>query len=541
MITGHKDNNMRDTLWKRILAISLTGFLLTGCSLQEPPFSEGSILKEQQTQEEPSDTGFRVMKPGEYDSADTAVVVRVSQDQQTVTLLNLVVNRNYTLEYDGTTTVTDQYGEALTMTQLKPGDMVDVTFRKLPKECVSIGLTPKAWVNNNVTDFEVNQARGQLRFNGEIYDLAKRMVITSGGEELELQDLNAKDVLSVQGVDNTVYSIRVEKGHGYLRLSGAEYFVGGWIEVGQEMVQRITEDMLLTVPEGTYRIVVRNDNHGGVKEASIHRDEETVLDVEDLKGEEIKSGHVFFTLTPPEASVYIDGEKVDPSSFITLEYGIHQMIVKATGYETITQYLKVGSENANLNVEMEPSASEEGETKEETEGDSMENIMNGLPLDPSENPTTATGTQTQPGGAAGSGTGETVVGTQTPMDNGTTSQLPAENGSTSQTPAENPAASQTTNASDGTYHVKVNAPANAEVYVDGNYVGIAPTSFVKVAGSHVISLRRTGYQTRSYTIQVDSEKKDVEISFSELVKKTDTTGEDQLWTNDTISKALYGS
>lgn len=531
---------MKNTFWKKVLTVGLACSLLTGCSLQELPFSEGRILQEQQTQEEQPDTGFRVMKPGEYDSADTAVVVRVSQEQQTVTLLNLVVNRNYTLEYDGTTTVTDQYGEALTMTQLKPGDMVDVTFQKLPKKCVSIGLTPKAWVNNQVTDFEINQARGQLRFNGEVYDLAERMVITSGSEELELQDLNPKDVLSVQGVDNTAYSIRVEKGHGYLRLTGAEYFVGGWIEVGQEMVQRITEDMLLTVPEGTYRIVVRNDSHGGMKEASIHRDEETVLDVEDLKGEEIKNGNVFFTLTPADASVYIDGEKIDTASFVTLEYGIHQMIVKAQGYETITQYLKVGSENANLNVEMEPSASEEGETKEETESDSMEEIMNGLPIDPSENPTGAAGTQTQPG-TAGPGTGETVVGTQTPMENGVTSQTPTDNSAASQVPAENPPASQTTNASDGTYHVKVNAPANAEVYVDGNYVGIAPTSFAKVAGSHVISLRRTGYQTRSYTIQVDSEKKDVEISFSELVKKADTTGEDQLWTNDTISKALYGS
>lgn len=88
--------------------------------------------------------------------------------------------------------------------------------------------------------------------------------------------------------------------------------------------------------------------------------------------------------------------------------------------------------------------------------------------------------------------------------------------------------------------MKVSAPASAEVYVDGNYVGIAPTSFAKVAGSHVISLRRTGYQTRSYTIQVDSEQKDVEISFSELVKKPETTGGNELWTNDVISKALYG-
>ena len=99
-------------------------------------------------------------------------------------------------------------------------------------------------------------------------------------------------------------------------------------------------------------MVIRNGRHGGSKETEIHRDEETLLDVSDLKGEEVKTGNVFFTLTPADANVYIDGEKVDTSAYITLEYGIHQMIVKAAGYETISQYLKVGQENANLNVEM---------------------------------------------------------------------------------------------------------------------------------------------------------------------------------------------
>ena len=53
--------------------------------------------------------------------------------------------------------------------------------------------------------------------------------------------------------------------------------------------------------------------------------------------------------------------------------------------------------------------------------------------------------------------------------------------------------------------------------MDGNYVGIAPVSFKKDAGSHVITLRKTGYTPRSYTIQVDSEDKDVTYSFAELV------------------------
>ena len=72
------------------------------------------------------------------------------------------------------------------------------------------------------------------------------------------------------------------------------------------------------------------------------------------------------------------------------------------------------------------------------------------------------------------------------------------------------------------YKVFVDAPENAEVYLDGNYVGIAPTSFAKSEGSHIITLRRSGYETRSYTVSVDGEYKDITYSFAELIPGADT-------------------
>ena len=67
-----------------------------------------------------------------------------------------------------------------------------------------------------------------------------------------------------------------------------------------------------------------------------------------------------------------------------------------------------------------------------------------------------------------------------------------------------------------------------EVYLDGNYVGVSPCSFQKVPGIHVIILRKAGYETRSYTIQVDDEEKDSSYSFVELaVSGEPEDGEDE--------------
>lgn len=514
--------------WKRQILISgLLLALLTGCENDSGvsiDFLKSGTQAAEET-ETAAETGFRRLEPGEYDSKDTAVVVQVREDEQKITFLNRIVNKKYTLSYDGLTVITDRYGEALSAPQLAPGDIVDVDFQHIPKKCVSITRSPAAWEQEVTAGFEMNQERGQISFNGEMYNLAERMVILSGGEEAELTDLNESDVLSVQGIDNTVYSIVVEKGHGYLRLIGEEYFVGGFVEVGQKLAQRITEDMLLTVPEGEYTITVKNDGHRGSKKAVIYRDEETVLDVSDLKGEEVKLGKVFFTLSPADANVYIDGNKIDTSAYVELEYGVHQMIVKAAGYETISQYLKVGQENANLNVEMEPDGTQSAGSltaqAEKTAGNAAE--------DESERDDASAATETSQESTAETAAADTAAAAQAETESAT---------------------------GEGTWRVKVNAPANAEVYVDGSYIGLAPVSFPKKAGSHVISLRKNGYQTRSYTIQVDSEEKDMELSFSELVRKTetgltdtlgmgglglDTTGlGDGTWTNNILSQTLSG-
>ena len=68
------------------------------------------------------------------------------------------------------------------------------------------------------------------------------------------------------------------------------------------------------------------------------------------------------------------------------------------------------------------------------------------------------------------------------------------------------------------YKVYIDAPSGVEAYLDGSYIGITPVSFNKAEGSYVVTLRKSGYQTRSYTLQIDAEEKDVNYSFTDLIK-----------------------
>ena len=422
--------------------------LLCACGPKgEDTPDEKQSIESSQAETERVDTGFILTGPDSFDSADTALLVNKDKEENTVTFLNLELGKRYTLSYDGTTRLYDKYGESVSMDQLPKGSIVDVTFLKSKKHLTTMQLSDKAWKYENVERYEINTVRGEVSIGSEVYKLSPHTQYLSGGRDIELMDLNPTDIVSFQGLDSTVLSVTVEKGHGYLRLVNDTNFVGGWIEIGQTQIQRITEDMLLVVAEGSYQVNISHNGGGGIKNVIINRNEETTLDIGDLVIPEPEKGMVIFTLSPSSAEVYIDGVKTSIAEPVTLEYGIHQLIAKADGYKSVTQYIRVNQESVGVNVVLDPIRDEEEEESSES--------------------------STEP---------------ETTTDY---------------------------------YKVYIDAPEQAEVYLDGNYVGISPCSFKKVAGSHVITLRKNGYQTRSYTVQIDDEEKDISYSFVDLVPGSD--------------------
>lgn len=337
-----------------VLLIAMTMIVLSGCA---NPFSYYTNLPTPVPDR--VDTGFVVTGPNSFDSADTAILVGRDEKENTMTFLNLDIGRKYTLSMDGTTRMYDRHGGVISLNQLHMGDIVDVTFLKSKKHLTTLQLSSRAWSISNVERYEMNSARNEISIGSQVYKLTSNTQYFSEGRNIDFMDLNVSDVLSFQGIDNQILTVLVEKGHGYLRLVNDENFVGGWIEIGQSQIRKITEDMLLTVPEGSYQVNVTNRGGGGMKSVKISRNEETELDVGDLKIPEPQSGVVLFSLTPSTADLYIDGSKVDASVPVTLEYGLHQLIARAEGYQSVTQYISVSQESTGINVVLDTTAREE--------------------------------------------------------------------------------------------------------------------------------------------------------------------------------------
>lgn len=508
-----------------ILLTALFAFLLVGCNRNENSQTQAN-----------KDTGFVAAVAGNYDSADTAVLVSKNTKEQTATFLNLTLGRTYTLSYDGATFYADKYGQALSLEQITPGEMVDVTFMKGRKRLNSMALTSGVFRFENITD---PAFRGNKIYIGkEEYTLDKNAAILTGNGLGEWMDLTGVDELTILGLDHTIYSIVVTTGHGYLRLTNESYFVGGWVEISQSYIYPVEEDMLLTVPAGTYDITISGSGSMGSEKITIKENEEYVWDVSKWQGEE-KIGTLVFTVSPDKTRIYIDGESVDVSGPQEFSYGIHQMIAVCDGYETISKYIKVNAEYSTLDVTLKKKDTDEVSENSVSYNSASGNAISGNQVSANESSSELSGNGVSENEASSDAkenenageSSDSKTDQQPGNDNSDANnneQNSEENsdnkdGNSNQGNAEGvgtPVTNDVLNNS-GKYKICVDGPEGTEVFVDGSYVGIAPVSFEKKIGSHDITLRKSGYQTRTYTISVDDSEKDVNYSFSELLPISD--------------------
>lgn len=342
--------------------------LLTGCGSFTISRGQSAVMPDTNT-----DSGNGTTIIGSYDSADTAVIRGVNTEENNITLVHLETGKPYTLSYDGTTVTRDKYEGIMSMEQLKAGDIVDVKFLKNSKKLSSIMLSPAAFSYDSISKYTFNQERKSAAIGEDVYQLKNSIQVFSEDRNVGIEDIVSKDVITVKGIGRNIYSVSVEKGHGYLRLENDAYVIGGWIEVGQALIQQVTDHMMLTVPEGSYDIRITGKGVDTIRQVTIERNKEVTLDLGDIEIEEIKMGKIFFTVEPEDAAIYIDGEETDIGKPVELDYGLHQIMAKAAGYATLTQYIKVSQDIASIHITMEEgeSADEDTDTTSTVSGNEL--------------------------------------------------------------------------------------------------------------------------------------------------------------------------
>ena len=411
--------------------------------------------------------GKAVASPEADTQTVTGVVIKNETDVQQIQLQELDSDVIDTLTYGASSDIQNQYQEAIDGEKIEIGQILEVNYRRSDARLVSAAVPENVWEYRDVHKFSFSSDDSMMQVAGEKYQYSSMTYFGADGMAAEPMEFNDQDVLTVRGIGIYVYSVVQTAGHGYIRLANYQDFIGGIAEVTDDMMVPISENMLITVAEGTYRLTLCKNGAATTKTVTVKENEEVIADFSGYKATASNVGEVTFNIEPDGAALYLNGTAVKYDKPISLRYGKYKVVVSLTGYETYSGILEVAEASKTVHIDL-------------TEAQS-----------------------------------DTSSATATPS---------------AATPTPSPAASSNNSSSDSTvtkkidskHTITVTAPEGAEVYLDNVYKGMAPCTFTKVIGSQTITLSDTGYVTKSYSVDILDDNKNVKYSFADLVK--DSTG-----------------
>lgn len=440
MLRGHKVH--RIVLYCCIITLFVTS--LTSCTIKQKRTRQGI----NSVQNSPAVDTLTI----------TGVVIRNDSEKRQLQIRELDSDEISTLAYGASSVIMDKYKEEIEGERIEAGMILQTDYRKDDGWIVSAGVPDNVWEYQDVKKFSFTSDENMMQVAGEKYQYSNLTYFASDNESVEPIEFNSQDVLTVRGIGFRVYSAVRTAGHGYIRLTNYEDFVGGMAEIGSSMMVPISDNMLITAAEGTYRVTLCRRRASATKTATVRRDEETVVDFSDYVAKAENIGEVTFHIEPEGAEMYLNGTAVNYSKPIALRYGKYNIVVSLTGYETYSGVLEVAQPTVGspININLIEKKAE-----------------------------VATSSPTKPPTASPSSDSSDKV----------------------------------TKKIDSNHTITVSAPEGVEVYLDNVYKGLAPCTFTKVIGSQTITLSDEGYVTKSYSIDVLDDDKNAKFAFAELVKE----------------------
>lgn len=408
-----------------------------------------------------------------------AIVSSLDEVNGKITLRSVTYDTEVVLTYNGGVDVRDKYGDILSVKQIVLGSIVDAVYDANRSKLLSMYLssTDKVQKLEQVSGLVVDNVGKTVQINGTSYPMSQNISAFSDYAEIGVDEVCSEDQVTLWLYNDLVCSIYVELGHGYVRLSDYASYIGGMVEIGYDVIVPVTEDMLLTVREGEYTLRISKNSDVGTKKVQVARNQEVDISLADIAVEPKQMGSVLFQVKPAEAVVYIDGKQINTEGAVPLVYGKHRIDITADGYDSYSASFNVKYAYKVKEYSLNQTGSEtETSTQSTTSAKKMTRQKTEAATDKAEETTEAATTE-----ASDAKDVQTATGTKT------------------------------------NNKVTVSAPIGASVYFDGEFLGIAPISFTKVTGSHIITFSQTGYLSKSYTVTFADDGKDDVLQYEDLV------------------------
>ncbi len=419
---------------------------------------------------------------GEWDTTGFCVVKEIDKANSKLTVLDIESGQDIILNFSGGTDIRDKYDQIIAVSQISIGEMMDIYYQKNSAKLKKAVISTTAWEYKGVSNWYLNKDNNSFVIVDSKYQYSEDLVISRDGKLLTISDLDEKDELTVKGLDREVYSIIVTRGHGTLRFTDYDDFIGGIAHIGKREIVPIVEDLVITARAGTFDITFEKNGYVGVKKVILNPEDDITISMEEFKKPPVQTGLVKFEIEPVGAQLYINKILYSYEDMVELEYGEYDITVSLGGYSTYKGELVVNDVAETVSITLVESSKDNSETNNDETDNTIDDEEN---ID------------------------ETIDGTTEEITDETTEE--ATDGTIDKT---------TDGSTTGTtsQYIYIDRPNEASAYLDGEFKGNVPVSFPKVIGTHYITFIKSGYETKTYTVEILDDGENVKLEFPELTK-----------------------
>ena len=227
---------------------------------------------------------------------DVYIVYRIDDETQTIRLQKVKNGKFSEYGISDATAYRDKYGEFTSEGNITEGSPVQIGTANQEGKLSYIQQSDQVWEQDNVGKFSIDEEKNMIVIGKTKYYYDDSLLVFLDGEQISLDTITGNDKLRVAGMDKKIISVNVTSGHGFIVLTHTDLFEGGSISIGGKHIYKIEKDMNVEIPEGTYQVTAANDGYGDTKEVTVKRNETTVLNLDEYKGEGPKLGKVKFIL-----------------------------------------------------------------------------------------------------------------------------------------------------------------------------------------------------------------------------------------------------
>ena len=272
------------------------------------------------------------------------------------------------------TTINDAYGGAIPLESIHKGDIVEITYSDEQEKVISISKTTRSWIKTNVSGAAVRDDIKQLKIDGTTYNYNNNvLVIRDSNIESSMSFIGAHDVLDIQGIDNTIWSISIKKAAATLELKDLPT-KNGQLEIDINTVVQLSDITgPISITPGKHKLLVSMKGYETVIDnIEIEQSEAYEYSLKDTPKAytqivpSINSGDTVYTIKIA-GNTYKKGDK------ITVQQGDYEVIITAEGYYTWTGKIKCTKSTYPLKVSLKE-IPKETDTPEETSTADKETI-----------------------------------------------------------------------------------------------------------------------------------------------------------------------